>query len=86
MIHSVKCNRDCIGCGNCERTCKGIFRLTYTVHAEAVGRDYEKHQKKLLTAYYSCPVQAIELEGDDPSLQISWYKALIIERKRFPPR
>ncbi|NOU36459.1 MAG: hypothetical protein HOO88_06785 [Kiritimatiellaceae bacterium] len=80
MIHSVKCNRDCIGCGNCERTCKGIFRLTYTVHAEAVGRDYEKHHKQLLNAYYSCPVQAIELEGDDPSLQISWYKALIIEK------
>jgi CDP-4-dehydro-6-deoxyglucose reductase len=55
--------------------------LSYTVHAEAVGRDYEKHHKQLLNAYYSCPVQAIELEGDDPSLQISWYKALIIAKK-----
>ena len=84
MIREVKVNADqCLGCGNCERTCRGIFRLAYTVHAEAVGRDYEKHQKKLLSAYYSCPVQAIELEGDDPSLQIAWYKALIVEKKKL---
>ncbi len=83
MIYSVKCNHNCIGCGNCERTCKGIFRLTYTVHAEAVGRDYEKHRERLLNAYYSCPVQAIEMEGDDPTLQIAWFKALILEKKQL---
>jgi len=83
MIHSVKCNADCIGCGNCERTCKGIFRLTYTVHAEAVGRNYERHHQKLLNAYYGCPVQAIEMDSDDPSIQISWYKALIVEKRKL---
>jgi NAD(P)H-flavin reductase len=57
--------------------------MTYTVHAEAVGQDYDKHQKNLLAAYYACPVQAIELEGDDPSVQISWYEALIVEKKEL---
>lgn len=83
MIHSVKCNADCIGCGNCERTCKGIFRLTYSVHAEAVGRNYEKHHKQLVNAYYGCPVQAIEMDSDDPSVQIAWYKAAIVEKRKL---
>jgi len=83
MIHSVKCNADCIGCGNCERTCKAIFRLTYSVHAEAVGHNYEKHQKQLLSAYYDCPVQAIEMDSDDPAVQIAWYKALIVEKRKL---
>lgn len=83
MIHSVKCNADCIGCGNCERTCKGIFHLTHSVHAEAVGHNYEKHHKQLLNAYYGCPVQAIEMDSDDPSVQIAWYKAAIVEKRKL---
>jgi len=81
MIHEVKVNPDeCIGCGNCAQTCSAIFKLTYKVHAEAAGRDFEKHQKKMLAAYYGCPVQAIELVGDDPSLMIVWHPAKVIEK------
>ena len=82
MIHNVKVNADqCLGCGNCEQTCSAIFKLTYKVHAEAAGKDFEKHQKKMLAAYYGCPVQAIELQSDDPSMQIVWHPARIIEKK-----
>lgn len=82
MIENVKVNPDqCIGCGNCEQTCSSVFKLTYKVHAEAVGTDYEKHQKKMMAAYYGCPVQAIELQSDDPSVQIVWHPAVIVEKK-----
>ncbi|MFA6173477.1 MAG: PepSY-associated TM helix domain-containing protein [Kiritimatiellales bacterium] len=81
MIQEVKVNADqCIGCGNCEQTCSAIFKLTYKVHAEAAGKDFEKHQRKMLAAYYGCPVQAIELQSDDPSLQIVWHPALIVSK------
>lgn len=81
MIQEVKVNPDqCLGCGNCEQTCSAIFKLTYKVHAEAAGKEFEKHQKKMLAAYYGCPVQAIELVSDDPSLQIVWHPALITEK------
>jgi ferredoxin-NADP reductase/ferredoxin len=73
MIRNVVSRPDtCIGCGRCEVTCHGVFRLTYKAHAEAVGRDYEKHRKQLLAAYYGCPVQAIEIDCDDPGLQVAW--------------
>jgi ferredoxin-NADP reductase/ferredoxin len=82
MIQDIRINKDqCLGCGNCEQTCSAIFKLTYKVHAEATGRDFEKHQKKLLAAYYGCPIQAIELVTDDPSLQIVWHPARIIEKR-----
>jgi CDP-4-dehydro-6-deoxyglucose reductase len=82
MIKDIKINKDqCLGCGNCEQTCSAIFKLTYKVHAEAHGKDFEKHQKKMLAAYYGCPVQGIELVTDDPSLQIVWHPAEIIEKK-----
>ena len=82
MIKDIKINKDqCLGCGNCEQTCSAIFKLTYKVHAEAHGKDFEKHQKKMLAAYYGCPIQAIELVSDDPSLQIVWHPARIIEKK-----
>jgi ferredoxin-NADP reductase/ferredoxin len=82
MIHDVKVNPDeCIGCGNCAQTCSAVFKLTYKVHAEASGKDFDKHQKKMLAAYYGCPAQAIELISDDPTLQISWYRAQIISKK-----
>lgn len=82
MIQEVKVNPDqCLGCGNCEQTCSAIFKLTYKVHAEAAGKEFERHQKKMLAAYYGCPVQAIELVSDDPSLQIVWHPALITEKK-----
>ncbi len=82
MIQEVKVNADqCLGCGNCEQTCSAVFRLTYKVHAEAVGRDFEKHQKKMLAAFYGCPVQAIELVSDDPSLQIVWHPAQVIGKR-----
>jgi CDP-4-dehydro-6-deoxyglucose reductase len=82
MIREVKVNADqCLGCGNCEQTCSAIFKLTYKVHAEAAGKDFEKHQKKMLAAYYGCPIQAIELVSDDPSLQIVWHPASIISKK-----
>jgi CDP-4-dehydro-6-deoxyglucose reductase len=82
MIQDIRINKDqCLGCGNCEQTCSAIFKLTYKVHAEATGKDFEKHQKKLLAAYYGCPVQAIELVADDPSLQIVWHPARVIEKK-----
>jgi NAD(P)H-flavin reductase/ferredoxin len=82
MIREVKVNPDqCLGCGNCEQTCSAIFKLTYKVHAEAAGKDYEKHQKKMLAAYYGCPVQAIELVSDDPSLQIVWHPAQVLEKR-----
>jgi CDP-4-dehydro-6-deoxyglucose reductase len=81
MIHGVKVNaHQCLGCGNCEQTCSAIFKLTYKVHAEAPGKDFEKHQKKMLAAYYGCPVQAIELQSDDPSMQIVWHPALIVSK------
>ena len=84
MIKDVKVNADqCIGCGNCEQTCSAIFKLTYKVHAKAHGTDFEKHQKKMLAAYYGCPIQGIELVTDDPSLQIVWNSARIIEKKRI---
>jgi ferredoxin-NADP reductase/ferredoxin len=82
MITDVKINKDqCLGCGSCEQTCSAIFKLTYKVHAEAHGKDFEKHQKKMLAAYYGCPIQGIELVTDDPSLQIVWHPAVIIEKK-----
>ncbi len=82
MINDIKVNVDeCIGCGNCAQTCSAVFRLSYKVHAEAVGKNYEKHQKKMLAAYYGCPVQAIELESDDPDLKIVWHPARVIEKK-----
>ncbi len=82
MIKDIKVNKDqCLGCGNCEQTCSAIFKLTYKVHAEASGKDFEKHQKKMLAAYYGCPIQAIELVSDDPSLQIVWHPAVILEKK-----
>ena len=82
MITDIKVNKDqCLGCGNCEQTCSAIFKLTYKVHAEVAGKDFEKHQKKMLAAYYGCPIQAIELVSDDPSLQIVWHPAVIIEKK-----
>ncbi|MEI6644485.1 MAG: PepSY-associated TM helix domain-containing protein [bacterium] len=82
MIKDVKVHADqCRGCGSCEQTCSAIFKLTYKVHAEAAGKNFEKHQKKMLAAYYGCPMQAIELVSDDPSLQIVWHSARIIEKK-----
>jgi ferredoxin-NADP reductase/ferredoxin len=82
MIKDVKVHAEqCLGCGNCEQTCSAIFKLTYKVHAEASGKDFEKHQKKMLAAYYGCPIQAIELVSDDPSLQIVWHPAVILEKK-----
>jgi len=82
MIKSIRVNKDqCQGCGTCEQTCSAIFRLTYKVHAEVSGKDFEKHQKKMLAAYYGCPMQAIELVSDDPSLQIVWHPAVILEKK-----
>jgi CDP-4-dehydro-6-deoxyglucose reductase len=82
MINDIKVNVDeCIGCGNCAQTCSAVFRLSYKVHAEAVGKNFEKHQKKMLAAYYGCPVQAIELVGDDPELKIVWHPAQVIEKK-----
>ena len=82
MITDVKINKDqCLGCGSCEQTCSAIFKLTYKAHAEAHGKDFEKHQKKMLAAYYNCPIQGIELVTDDPSLQIVWHPARIIEKK-----
>ena len=81
MIKNVKVNPDqCLGCGNCEQTCSAIFKLTYKVHAEAAGKDFEKHQKKMLAAYYGCPVQAIELQSDDPTMQIVWHPAVIVSK------
>lgn len=81
MIRDVKVNVDqCLGCGNCEQTCSAIFKLTCKVHAEAAGKDFEKHQKKMLAAYYGCPVQAIELQSDDPSVQITWHPAVIVSK------
>lgn len=82
MIHDVKVNADeCLGCGNCAQTCSAVFRLNYKVHAEASGKNFEKHQKKMLAAYYGCPVQAIELVGDDPALRVVWHPATVIEKK-----
>lgn len=82
MIQEVRVNAEqCLGCGNCEQTCSAVFRLTYKVHAEVVGKDFEKHQKKMLAAFYGCPVQAIELISDDPALQIVWRTARIIEKR-----
>ena len=82
MIHDVKVHADqCLGCGNCEQTCSAVFKLTYKVHAEATGKNFEKHQKKMLAAYYGCPVQAIELVSDDPSLQIVWHPAVVIRKE-----
>jgi CDP-4-dehydro-6-deoxyglucose reductase len=82
MIHDVKVNTDeCLGCGNCAQTCSAVFRLSYKVHAEATGRNFEKNRKKLLAAYYGCPVQAIELVGDDPELRVVWHPAVVIEKK-----
>ncbi len=82
MITDIKINKDqCLGCGSCEQTCSAIFKLTYKAHAEAYGKDFEKHQKKMLAAYYNCPIQGIELVTDDPSLQIVWHPAVIIEKK-----
>ena len=81
MIHDVKVNPDqCGGCGSCEETCSAIFKMTYRVHADAHGKNFEKHQKKMLSAYYGCPMNAIELVSDDPSLQIAWYPATIISK------
>ncbi|MDH3345819.1 MAG: ferredoxin, partial [Kiritimatiellaceae bacterium] len=81
MIHDVKVNPDqCGGCGNCEETCSAIFKMTYRVHADAHGKDFEKHQKKMLSAYYGCPMSAIELISDDPSHMIAWHSATIISK------
>ena len=82
MIRNVTSKPDtCIGCGNCEQTCKAVFRLTYKAHAVPVGRDFEKHRKQLLAAYYACPVQAIELDSDEPDLQVTWISAQIIAKE-----
>ncbi len=81
MIKEVQVNQDqCMGCGGCETTCSGIFRLTYKVQAEVHGKNLEKHRKKLLAAYYGCPLHAIELSSDDPSLLVAWHTARIIEK------
>ncbi len=82
MIESIRINKDqCLGCGNCEQTCSSIFKLIYKVHAEVAGKDFEKHQKKMLAAYYGCPSHAIELVSDDPSLQIVWHPAVVLKKK-----
>ncbi len=81
MIHDVQVNSEqCRGCGGCETTCSGIFRLTYKVHAEVRGKNFEKHRKQMLAAYYDCPVQAIELSTDDPSLLVAWHAARMIDK------
>lgn len=84
MIRDVQVNQEqCMGCGGCETTCSGVFRLTYKVHAEVHGKNFEKHRKKMLAAYYGCPLQAIELNTDDPSLLVAWHAACVIEKTRL---
>ena len=84
MIQDVHVNQEeCIGCGDCARTCPGRFRLTYKVLAEVRGKEFERHRKKMLAAYAGCPVQAIELSSDDPSLLVVWHPARIIGKTRL---
>ena len=76
MIQDVHVNQEqCIGCGLCETTSPSRFRLTYKVQAEVRGADVDKHRTKVVEAYRGCPVQAIELTSDDPSLMAVWHAA-----------
>jgi ferredoxin-NADP reductase/ferredoxin len=81
MIKDIKIDtNNCIGCGNCEKTCPAAFRLSYKVHATTKPSDYLHHSRKIIDAYNGCPVNSIELVSDDPSLRTVWYPAEVAEK------
>ena len=53
----------CLGCGSCQTTCPGVFKLGDTGKAEVIeGADMTRNKKCIEEAIINCPVQAISLE------------------------
>ena len=54
----------CITCGRCEFLAPEIFEVTDIARVKQ-HKDIEKHEKDILQAVQTCPVQVIKYETED---------------------
>ena len=62
-------NENCIGCGVCAGICPEVFEMNSEGLAEAIDEDVNsEYEESAREAMESCPVDAIEEDGDSSAV------------------